>query len=201
MESSASSDRCSRSLNSPVLVLNRSWTAIGTSTVRRSLVAMFRGVAAGLCVKTFALYDCNAWVDDNNPPTVSGTIRTPAGFVPAPEVVVMLSYDRLHATQPSVDSRGIYIRDGYRCQYCIRRLPPSELTIDHVLPRSRGGPTPWENCVTACVPCNQKKADRTPKEAGLLLAARPVRLRWDPVMRVSPSVRPESWKQLLGRAG
>jgi len=190
-----------RSLKSPVLVLNKTWTAIGTSTVRHSLVAMFRGAANGLCVETFTLFDWDMWLSHEQPPKVNGTVLTVRGPIPAPEVIVLTRYDRLHAMQPSFDGRGVFIRDSYHCQYCKKRFPLHLLTVDHVLPRSRGGETSWENCVSACTECNQRKADRTPKEAGMPLPKVPAKLRWDPVLKVSPTARPESWRSLLGRTG
>lgn len=70
---------------------------------------------------------------------------------------------------------NVYLRDGFKCAYCERKLPMSQLTYDHVVPRARGGLTVWENIVTACVACNAKKADKTPGEAGLRLGVRPYR--------------------------
>ena len=70
---------------------------------------------------------------------------------------------------------NIFTRDGYTCQYCGRKLPASELTLDHVYPKSRLGPDIWENIVTCCKECNQFKADKTPKEAGMKLMRRPYR--------------------------
>ena len=70
---------------------------------------------------------------------------------------------------------NVYVRDDYTCQYCGKKLPPSELTLDHVYPKSRLGPDIWENIVTCCKECNQYKADKTPKEAGMKLLRRPFR--------------------------
>lgn len=70
---------------------------------------------------------------------------------------------------------NIFVRDEYTCQYCGKKLPASELTLDHVYPKSRFGPDIWENIVACCKECNQKKADRTPKEAGMKLIRRPYR--------------------------
>ena len=70
---------------------------------------------------------------------------------------------------------NVYVRDDYTCQYCGKKLPPSELTLDHVYPKSRFGPDIWENIVACCKECNQKKADRTPKEARMKLLRRPYR--------------------------
>lgn len=72
-----------------------------------------------------------------------------------------------------VSRYGIILRDAYTCQYCGSILPRQEITIDHVLPKSRGGEDTWSNLVAACFDCNNKKRDRTPKEAGLVLLNKP----------------------------
>lgn len=188
-----------RNLNSPVLILNKSWTAVGTATVRDSLVAMIRGAAAGFCVETYRLFDWEMWVNPEDPPKVSGFVRSTSTNIPAPEVVILTRYDKLRARQSAFDNHGLFIRDGYCCAYCGKKFTYENLTVDHVLPRSRGGGTTWENCVAACVPCNQRKADRTPKEARLALKTRPFQPRWNPVMHISPARMPESWRMLLSR--
>ena len=77
--------------------------------------------------------------------------------------------------------QNVFIRDRWRCQYCSMRKSPAEMTFDHVIPRSRGGKTSWQNIVTACMACNLKKANRTPEEAGMRLRAKPVRPFWLPI--------------------
>lgn len=82
---------------------------------------------------------------------------------------------------PNLVNRQLFARDRYLCMYCGLRFAARELTRDHVIPASRGGPDTWENCVTACRRCNQRKADRTPEEAGMRLLAvphRPDRAQW-----------------------
>jgi hypothetical protein len=72
-----------------------------------------------------------------------------------------------------LNRKNILMRDRHRCQYCDRKMHPGDLTLDHVIPRSKGGPNTWENLVACCGPCNKRKADRTPEEAGMLLLRRP----------------------------
>ncbi|NIP95565.1 MAG: HNH endonuclease, partial [Akkermansiaceae bacterium] len=88
-------------------------------------------------------------------------------------VVVLSRFDRVPLKRPRFSLRNIWERDGGRCQYTGRKLSPSEGNIDHVVPRSRGGESSWENCVLADRVVNQRKADRTPAEAGLRLARDP----------------------------
>lgn len=129
-------------------------------------------------------------------------VRSPSVAVKAPAVV------RMHRTQ--VPSRAVAIRfcrsnvfrrDGYRCQYCGVQLAASRLTFDHVLPRARGGRTEWENIVTCCRPCNDRKRDRTPEEASMKLVRRPARPAWLPPARIGIALdratAPEPWRAFV----
>lgn len=94
---------------------------------------------------------------------------------------------------------NLYARDNYRCQYCFRYFPERELTLDHVLPVVRGGKKTWDNILTACIRCNQRKGHRTPEEAGLRPLNRPIAPRWLPGMVGSMRMRsaPEVWARYL----
>ncbi len=94
---------------------------------------------------------------------------------------------------------NIYARDGYRCQYCGDKCKTDELTYDHVIPRSKGGLTTWENIVSACYICNRDKANRTPSEARMKLLSTPVRPSWMPAVqiRVSASSMPDAWRDYV----
>ncbi|HEV2968692.1 MAG TPA: HNH endonuclease, partial [Pirellulales bacterium] len=97
--------------------------------------------------------------------------------------------------------RNIFARDGNQCQYCGRHFPTSELSLDHVVPRSRGGDTCWENIVCACVSCNVKKGGRTPHEAHLKLVRPPVKPKRSPLLAVKlGNPKYESWKTFLDSA-
>lgn len=93
---------------------------------------------------------------------------------------------------------NVYARDNFICQYCIRKLTQSKLTLDHVIPRSRGGPSSWTNCVACCIDCNVKKADKTPKEAGMKLLQEPRQPNQNESFVLSMSLKtvsvPEVWK-------
>jgi 5-methylcytosine-specific restriction endonuclease McrA len=91
---------------------------------------------------------------------------------------------------------NIYTRDRFTCQYCSERFLAEDLTFDHVVPRSAGGRTSWDNIVTACVPCNSSKANRTPREAGMTLLRRPAKPRFLPVVTVRMDGRdvPAEWR-------
>ena len=126
-------------------------------------------------------------------------IRSQTIIFKMPAVVRLLRAFRRHQKKVKFSRVNIYARDKYRCQYCATKLPVSELTYDHVVPRARGGKTTWENIVTACVPCNARKADRTPTEAGMRLLTAPVRPKWVPVMtlRLSDRSAPDAWRDYL----
>ena len=120
-----------------------------------------------------------------------------------PSVLRLLRHVRMK--RPFADipfSRAnVFARDEHTCQYCCLRLPPSQLTFDHVLPVARGGQKGWDNIVTCCIPCNRRKGDRTPEEAGMPLSRRPRRPSALPHLQagfLGPRA-PESWRDFLWR--
>ena len=185
-----------RVLGEPTLVLNRSWMAITTTTVRRALSLVFQESAHIICPRTYEVHDFTSWLSQE----VNGDpfIRTVRMRVRMPEVIVLRSYDGLPTRTVAFGRRNLYRRDAYTCQYCGRRPGAADLTIDHVLPRSRGGKTTWENCVLACVDCNKRKANRPPEEAGMRLQRPPVAPHWSWDVELG-SRRRESWESFLPR--
>ena len=123
--------------------------------------------------------------------------------VKRPAVVQLLTFVGLGKLKPSLSRRNLFVRDKFGCQYCGERLSIKSGTLDHVLPKSRGGEWSWENLVVACEDCNTKKADRTPAEAGMKLRKKPVEPEWLPVIAVrwsQVSTVPQIWRDYLGRA-
>lgn len=137
-----------------VLVLNASFEAINICTVQRAMVLIFKGAAI---------------VQEASP----YFLRTAKVKVPLPSVVRLLSYRKVPRQTRAVSRKNIMIRDGHSCQYCRKVLGAASLTLDHVHPKSRGGASTWENLVACCYPCNNKKGDRTPDEARMVLAKKP----------------------------
>ncbi len=126
-------------------------------------------------------------------------IRHAKGVFLVPEVIILNSpYDKVPAPRNTFSRRTLFRRDGYRCQFCGCQPGTEELTIDHVLPRSQGGITSWENCVLACISCNAKKANRTPEEAKMKLLSVPAKPRY--VTLKQELVRIDSWQAFLGEA-
>ena len=99
--------------------------------------------------------------------------------------------------QVAFSRRNLYRRDDHRCQYCGRRGKSGDLSIDHVLPRSRGGMSSWENCVLACVACNHRKADRLPEEIGWQLLKKPIEPTWAPTFEAPVGRVRISWEKFI----
>ncbi len=126
-------------------------------------------------------------------------VRSPSLTLEVPAVVRLRQYLRVPRRGVPFTRRNLLHRDQHQCQYCRRRLRAAELTLDHVIPRSRGGRRSWENLVAACVRCNRRKANRTPREAGMVLLRRP---RRPPALApgaglMSPMDAPEEWLPFL----
>ena len=160
---------------STVLVLNRNWQAINVSTPAEAFCQMATNVATGLEIEGenhIRPVEWDEWLtlairpQDNAVLTVRGPVRVPT-------VIVAVNFAKVPKKRPKLCARTIRERDGNRCQYTGRLLKPEEGSLDHVVPRSRGGPDAWENLVWASRQVNQRKANRLPHEAGLRLLKPP----------------------------
>ena len=187
-------------LDRSALVLNRSWMPVHVTSARRALCMIVRDAARAVAPDTLATYGFSEWVRLLDPPT-RHFVRSPSLRIPIPEVVLLLAYDRIPSHEAPFTRRNLFLRDDFTCQYCGRRCAGDRLSIDHVIPRSRGGATSWENCVLACVTCNARKADRTLKEAGLRLLRQPNRPRWSPYLNLRPNQRLDSWHKFAPESG
>ncbi len=183
-------------LDSAVLVLNKSWMPVHITSARRAFCMLYLGVAKAIN-EQFEMFNFEDWAQlkpqDGEP--VVGLVN---GVIKVPKVIVLLTYDRLPKRTVRFSRKNIYLRDKYTCQYCGRKFPPSELNIDHIIPRSRGGKSTWENVVCSCQECNRKKGGRTPEEAGMKLIRKPRKPRWTPYLgfRFDPKAYKE-WKPFL----
>lgn len=185
-------------LNRPTLVLNRSWQPIDVVRVSRALVKVWGGVARIVDPEDYRLYDWHDWRDLEPAPGMPA-IRTPCFSLRVPEVIALVVCDKIPTGVVSFSRRNIFRRDQYRCQYCSKKLGGEELTVDHVIPRSQGGVSSWENCVLACVDCNKRKADKTPEQARMPLLKKPIRPQWSP--RYVSHVKPvDSWAKFVSEA-
>ena len=159
---------------STVLVLNRHWLAIDAVTPIDAFGHLATGSARALRIEGEAIqpFDWEDWRALDLPAGVP-SIGTPRGRVRIPTVIVLSGYAGVPMHRPVFGFRGIWERDGGRCQYSGRLLEPGEANIDHVIPRCRGGLDRWENCVLADRKVNTRKGSLTPEEAGLRLLSDP----------------------------
>ncbi len=171
-----------------VLVLNRNWQAINVRTPQEAFCMMATNVATGLEIdrgngaraEALRPVTWDEWItlpireQDESVHTVRGPVRVPT-------VIVAVNYAKVPKKRPKLCARTIRERDGNRCQYTGRVLRPDEGSLDHVVPRSRGGQDTWDNLVWSAKEVNQKKADRLPHEAGLKLLSVPRAPREMPV--------------------
>ncbi len=198
-------DAGSAALSASVLLLNRLYQAVRVVGAKRALALVYTDQAEIVSVEgsEYVSYDFANWVEVSAAkarfqPDHYDWIRTVRFQIAVPKIVRLLGYDRLPAKQVKLNRRNLFARDHGRCQYCGRRFPTCELSIDHVVPRSQGGATTWENVVSACVRCNVRKGGRTPLQAGMKLVVRPVRPKRSPVLTIKLSEsKYASWKQFL----
>ena len=171
-------------LNTNVLVLNRLYQPIHVTTVRRAFTLLYAGVARAIDAQ-YRLFDFQSW-SELSAELAAESVGAVGRRLRVPRVIVLTAYERLPKTRVRFSRLNIYARDHNTCQYCGKTLPRAELNLDHVIPRSRGGVTTWENVVCSCVPCNLSKGGRTPLEAGMRLMRVPVRPRWTPILKGLP---------------
>jgi 5-methylcytosine-specific restriction endonuclease McrA len=158
-----------------VLVLNRNWQAVNTTTPAHAFCQMSSGNAMGLDMDLGdSMYpvDWDTWL---GLPVREWdwTIGVVRGAIRVPRVILSVNYNKVPMRHPKFSYQAIRDRDNGRCQYTGRKLAKDEGNIDHVVPRSKGGATSWSNCVLSCKRVNNHKGDRTPPEAGLRLLKNP----------------------------
>ncbi len=176
-------------MNASVLVLNRFYAPVHVVPVRRAICLLFRDLAEVIHVANgqFTNYDFARWVEMSELLAEEQTahddwVMSIRFQLQVPRVIRLFTYDRMPRKTLRFSRRNIFARDNYRCMYCCKRFPLHQLSLDHVVPRSQGGPTDWENIVTSCVRCNVKKGGRTPHEAQMGLAQQPVRPKRSPLL-------------------
>jgi len=195
-------------LDSSVLVLNQYYAAVRVVSVRRALTLLFKQIAEIILVEDsqYQSYDFQSWREVSEYRSLyerdrHDWIRCVRFDLAAPRIIRLLTYDRLPRRGLRLTRRNIYARDRNRCQYCGKRFPSSELSLDHVVPRSQGGETTWTNIVCACVKCNVRKGGQRPAEAGMRLVADPVKPKHSPLITVQlTSEKYASWRQFLNAA-
>lgn len=195
-------------LGASVLVLNRLYVAVHVINVRRAFALLFRELAEVIHLEDgqYANYDFCSWREISEMRAEfkepdQDWVRAVNFEIQVPRVIRLLSYERLPKQVIRFNRRNIFARDSNRCQYCGRRFPTSELSLDHVMPRSRGGETSWTNIVCSCVKCNVRKGGRTPHEANMKLIRPPIKPKRSPLLTLKlGNPKYESWKSFLDHA-
>jgi 5-methylcytosine-specific restriction endonuclease McrA len=184
-----------------VLVLNRSWVAVNVASVRRAVALLYQDLARAVDPADYRMYDFSDWCELSQARDDGRFIHSPTMRLRVPEIIILNAFNGFFHKEVRFSRRSIFERDKSTCQYCGTKLAKSELTIDHVMPRSRGGRDTWDNLVLACVKCNVRKGDRTPIEADMPLIRRPHKPAWLPTLGTRlPAGRILSWQRFLDTA-
>jgi len=199
---------CQSGLDCNVLVLNKHYMAIRIVGARRAFSLLFRDLAEVVSLEEgkYSNYDFQSWCEVSQfrrhfEPDGHDWISTINFYVAVPRIIRLLFYDRLPRSELKFNRRNIFARDKNRCQYCGKRFATSELSLDHVIPRTLGGKTTWENIVCACAACNVKKGGRMPQQAGMTLIQKPIKPKHNPIVHVHLGhERYRSWRQFLDHA-
>ena len=199
---------CQSGLGCNVLVLNKHYMAIRIVCAKRAFSLLFRDLAEVVSLEEgkYSNYDFTGWCEvsqlkRNFEPDGHDWVSTINFYIAVPRIIRLLFYDRLPRNEIKFNRRNIFARDKNRCQYCGHRFPTSELSLDHIIPRSMGGKATWENIVCACAECNVKKGGRTPKAARMKLIKNPVKPKHNPLVHIHLNHhRYRSWKQFLDHA-
>ena len=185
-------------LNQNVLVLNRSWLAVHVCDVRRALTLLVLDLAH-VVTEEFETHDFESWQELSRY-AEGNYLNTPRFKLLIPEIIVLTQYNEVPPRRVKFSRRNIFERDRYTCQYCGRMPARSDLSIDHVVPRSRGGSTGWTNVVLACTDCNARKRDQSPREAHMQLRRRPQEPPWRPAAGFRISAHRRSWQRFVDAA-
>ncbi len=196
-------------LDASVLVLNKMFMAVHVISVRRAFCLLCKDLAEVVTFEDgqFLTFDFSSWAEvsafkaSHVRAEDDDWIRTPTTEIQAPRVVRLLGYDKVPRQTVKFNRRNIFARDHNQCQYCGKKFVLSELSLDHVTPRSQGGQTTWENIVCACVDCNVRKGGRTPRQANLSLIRKPEKPKRSPVLNLKLTQRKyQSWQSFLDNA-
>lgn len=164
---------------SNVLVLNASFEPLSVVSIRRALILLLKEKAEVV-------------------EAAQAVLRSERMIVPVPLVIRLVYYVRIpYPISLPISRRALLVRDRYTCQYCGTQPGRQDLTIDHIVPKSRGGATTWENVVAACRRCNGKKGNKTPAEAGLKLLAEPARPKYFAMAYLTSLEARDAWEKYI----
>ena len=193
-------------LDSSVLVLNKMFMAVQIVSVRRAFVLLVKELAEVVSMEDgqYATYDFSTWREVSEYRSKffrqedDDWVRTVSCEIQVPRVIRLVDYDRLPRQTVKFNRRNIFARDNNQCQYCGKKFPTQELSLDHIVPRSQGGENSWENIVCACVGCNVLKGGRTPRQANMHLIRKPEKPKRSPTLSIKLANRKyQSWRTFL----
>jgi 5-methylcytosine-specific restriction endonuclease McrA len=196
-------------LNENVLVLNKFFSPISVTTVKDAIIKLFTEKAEVVTVEDgrYATYNFTSWIELSELRQMFDDVKEDDDFINsvrcsiiAPRVIKVNNYDKVNIKSVRLSRKNVLLRDQYRCQYCNEEFPAKELNIDHVVPKSRGGKTIWENVVASCYDCNNKKGNKTPNEAGMKLKREAFKPKFIPAYKFTPSKRYDSWSAFIDQA-
>lgn len=202
--------QCDKQLNSKVLVLNKLYMALHVITAKRAFILLCKERAEVISVDNgqFNSYNLETWGDiselkfgHSKSEEDHQCIKTFSFIIEIPKVIRLLVYDKYPKMNVKFNRKNIFIRDKNICQYCGKNFPSPELSLEHVIPKSRGGSNGWTNIVSACNKCNKRKSHKTPKEAGLRLIKEPIAPKYNPVFNIQ--LVPENynaWKYFIDKS-
>ena len=196
-------------LDASVLVLNKMFMAIHIISVRRAFCLLVKDLAEVVSLEDgqFSTYSFKTWREvseyrlNNFRQEDDDWVRTVSTAIQVPRVIRLVGYERLPKQTVKFNRRNIFARDNNQCQYCGKKFATSDLSLDHIVPRSQGGGSSWENVVCACIKCNVRKGGRTPKQAHMGLIRKPEKPKRSPLLNMKlTSKKYQSWKTFLDNA-
>ena len=199
----------SHALDASVLLLNKLFMAVHIISVRRSFILLCKDLAEVVTLEDgqFLTYDFSTWREvsefraKNFREEEDDWVRTATSEIQVPRVIRLLGYEKMPKHTVKFNRRNIFARDNNQCQYCGRKFPTTELSLDHVVPRSQGGASTWDNIVCACVGCNVRKGGRTPKQAHMGLIRKPEKPKRSPLLNQKLTLsKYQSWRTFLENA-
>lgn len=190
-------------MKNDTLVLNRSYVPTSIVSWKKGISLIYQDAARALD-RDYVVYEFEDWLVFSSDSEMSHGYHfahSSRWKIAVPEIIVLRNYDRLPSRDVKYSRQTIFERDAFRCAYCGKEFRRSELTIDHIVPRAKGGKSSFKNTISACVPCNSKKGHKTLEESGMKLHFKPKKPKWiSPLNKVPRQKMLESWKTFLNRA-
>lgn len=174
-------------LAAPVLVLNRSYAPVRVTTARQAFEMLYQGRAVVLGAE-YEPHDFDQWAS-LGAGEHEEHVGTSCGRIRIPRLLLLSTYNRVPQAPVRLSRRNVFLRDSYQCQYCGGRPLLRDLNLDHVIPRSRGGRSTWENLVASCRECNLRKGRALPEECGMTPLSTPARPRWSAAVQLEAAPR------------